>query len=169
LERLSIMLQKGERIFVAVTRFNDLTYSENVAWRKKHKWQGCIYGSGYPISPNIPKNSLIFVIEMNNEQNKIMGIGAIRNRVDRRQEICVYRSDTCHNRYIYQSGRRVDRDDIRDRLTLFWLERLVFKGAGHYKRGRGISRIPWKRFGGKQHKKFIYSFVNGLFEVDNTS
>jgi hypothetical protein len=163
------MLQKGERIFVAVTRFNDLTYSENVAWRKKHKWQGCIYGSGYPISPNIPKNSLIFVIEMNNEQNKIMGIGAIRNRVDRRQEICVYRSDTCHNRYIYQSGRRVDRDDIRDRLTLFWLERLVFKGAGHYKRGRGISRIPWKRFGGKQHKKFIYSFVNGLFEVDNTS
>ena len=146
-----------------------MTYSENVAWRKKHKWQGCIYGSGYPISPNIPKNSLIFVIEMNNEQNKIMGIGAIRNRVDRRQEICVYRSDTCHNRYIYQSGRRVDRDDIRDRLTLFWLERLVFKGAGHYKRGRGISRIPWKRFGGKQHKKFIYSFVNGLFEVDNTS
>ncbi len=162
------MLKKDERIFVAVTRFNDLTYSENLAWRKKHNWSGCIYGSGYPITPDIPRDSLIFVIEMNNEQNKIMGIGAIRNRVDRRQDICVYRSDTCHNRYIYQSGRRVDRDNIKDRLTLCWLERLVFKGAGHYKRGRGISRIPWRRFGGKLHKKFIGWFLSELFSSKGT-
>jgi len=162
------MLKKDERIFVAVTRFNDLTYSENLAWRKKHNWSGCIYGSGYPITPDIPRDSLIFVIEMNNEQNKIMGIGAIRNRVDRRQEICVYRSDTCHNRHIYQSGKRVDRGDIRDRLTLCWLERLVFKGAGHYKRGRGISRVPWQRFGGKKHKKFIGWFLSELFASRGT-
>ena len=44
------------------------------------------------------------------------------------------------------------------------LELILFKGYGHFKRGQGISIIPWKRFG--KSGKDIYELFNNLFTIN---
>ena len=69
------MITYGEKFYIGTTRFNNLTYNENVEWRRKHQWDGCIYGCNKKMPRCVPHMSLIFVLEMNNDTNKIMGIG----------------------------------------------------------------------------------------------
>lgn len=33
-----------ERFWIGTTRFDNKTFKENVDWRTKHNWKGCIYG-----------------------------------------------------------------------------------------------------------------------------
>ena len=61
------------------TRFSNATLGENRAYCSKTGIKGCIYGSPFEMSPNILHDSLVFVIEMNNNSNQIEGIGLIRN------------------------------------------------------------------------------------------
>jgi hypothetical protein len=157
------MLDKGERFYIGTTRFNNFTYKENMEWREKHKWTGCIYGCNKKMPLNVPHLAIVYVIEMNNDENKIMGIGAIRNYINLDHKVCIYKSDTNYNRYIYNSGIRKDRVDINKHLLLA-LELVVFKGYGHFKRGQGISIIPWKRFG--KSGKDIYELFNNLFTIN---
>ena len=42
------------------------------------------------------------------------------------------------------------------------LEIILFKGYGHYKRGQGITVIPWKRFG--KNGTQMYWLFQRLFE-----
>ena len=42
------------------------------------------------IVQSVPKNAIIFVLEMNNDTNKIMGIGIIKNKRDMTQNIKIY-------------------------------------------------------------------------------
>ena len=100
----------------------------------------------------------VYVLEMNNDTNQVMGIGLIRNYINPKYKICVYNSDTNYNRYVYNSGYRKDRSEINEKL-LKALEIILFKGYGHYKRGQGITRIPWKRFG-SSGKNIYYLFQN---------
>ena len=51
---------------LAVTRFNDQTWKENVMYRNSRQNSGCIYNSPRRISPLIYPDTVIFVIEMNN-------------------------------------------------------------------------------------------------------
>lgn len=73
----------NESFLIGTTRFNNDTYQENLDWRNKHKHSGCIYPLNKSIAYTIPPNILICVLEMNNSQNKIMGIGLIRNSYDK--------------------------------------------------------------------------------------
>ena len=98
---------------------------------------------------------------MNNDQNKIMGIGLIRNYINPKYKMCIYKSDTNYNRYIYNSAFRKDRKEINEKF-LEALELILFKGYGHYKRGQGISVIPWKRFG--KNGTQMYWLFQRLFE-----
>ena len=54
-------------------------------------------------------------------------------------------------------------DEINKKL-LEALEIILFTGYGHYKRGQGITRIPWKRFG--ISGKNIYHIFQHLFNND---
>jgi len=74
--------------------------------------------------------------------------------------VCVYKSDTNYNRYVYNSAHRKDRTEINKKL-LVALEFILFKGHGHFKRGQGITTIPWKRFGDSGSD--IYKLFQGLF------
>jgi hypothetical protein len=89
----------NESFLIGTTRFNNDTYQENLDWRNKHKHSGCIYPLNKSIAYTIPPNILICVLEMNNSQNKIMGIGLIRNSYDMRQSIKVYNSDLNYNNF----------------------------------------------------------------------
>ena len=155
---------RNEQFYIGTTRFNDETFKENVDWRMKHRHDGCIYPVNKSIAESITKNVLIYVIEMNNTQNKIMGIGLIRNEYDKKQKIRVYNSDLNYNRYVYHSKHRKDISDIEDKKVIEILEIILFKGYRHMKRGQGITCLPMERFKTKKCKKLMKTFFENLFE-----
>ena len=63
---------------LACTRFNNSTYSENMSYREKNN-EVVIYGATLQIRKIYSAGALIFVAEMNNDTNKIEGIGFIKN------------------------------------------------------------------------------------------
>ena len=124
---------------LAVTHFNNLTYSENRRWCKNKEYEGCIYNCPVRIKESIPINSKIYVIEMNNEINKVIGIGLIKNRIYPKQNK-IY-SDNNYNRYTYLGKKWIDYSLI-DNETLENLELRLFKGKNHLKRSQGIVEVP---------------------------
>jgi len=52
---------------LATTRFTNKTWNENKKWREKNNWKGCIYGSPLKIGEKIIEESIVFVLEMNND------------------------------------------------------------------------------------------------------
>lgn len=127
---------------VAVTRFSDRTWKENKAWREKQSYPGCVYNSPATVAGGIAIDNPIFVVEMNNSQRKILGVGLIQNRV-RPKRVKVYEDDF-YNRYTYYSKFRIDRADFagNDERILTVLEEIIFYGSGHLQRGRGIQKLP---------------------------
>ena len=188
-------------VLVACTRFNNNTWQEYQDWMTTHQQSyeetyhrplKCIYGCPREIShKKIPPHVQVLVIEMNNDENRIMGIGEIENKTASE----VYRTpsrvvafanahstphsgtasnlaqnpppfkkifrDRNYTRYIYignshyatreelERNHTPDAQYINKQLANIMpqtphpiesLERLLFKGAGHMKRGSGITR-----------------------------
>jgi len=157
------MISNHERFFIGTTRFNNDTFAENSKWRCKHNHKGCIYALNKRIPSHIPTDTLIYVLEMNNDENKIMGIGLIRNKRDTQQRIRVYHDNPYYNRYIYHSNQRIAAADVKHQQLLKVMELLVFKGPRHMKRGQGITCIPWKRFKKGKTRKIIRLFFQSMF------
>ena len=219
----------GPPPILTCTRFNNKTWQEYQTWLSAyqqsyehtyHRPLKCIYGTPREIShKKIPPQAKILVIEMNNDENRIMGIGEIQNQTANE----VYRtlpsspstlpfrklfSDRNYTRYIYLGNSRyASREELernhtedaqyinkqlegllpqhattatatattatattatatatatspppppsnstvgeylRQNYPPSWgggttLERLLFKGARHMKRGSGITKIP---------------------------
>jgi hypothetical protein len=192
--------------FLACTRFNNKTWQEYQTWKSANQQTyeqiyqrplKCIYGSPREISNiKIPPQARILVIEMNNDENKIQGIGIIRNETasevyrpssrptstpGRNNASIKYNhifSDRNYTRYIYIGNTyyatreellRNHTDDAQyinillncqipptattattavssppqtpQESIIHYIERLLFKGARHMKRGSGINRI----------------------------
>jgi hypothetical protein len=141
---------------LAVTHFNNLTYSENTRWRKNKNYEGCIYNCPVYIKNSIPINSKMYVIEMNNETNTIIGIGLIINRViTKRHKIY---SDNNYNRYTYRGKKRID-SNLLDEVTLNSLEERLFKGKRHLKRSQGIAQVP------KDVSDEYLNYIKELFDL----
>jgi len=189
---------------LACTRFNNKTWQEYQTWLNAnqetyeqiyHRPLKCIYGSPREISPKkIPLHAKILVIEMNNDENKIEGIGEIINQTASEAYKPVaggapppsFRkifSDRNYTRYIYIGNTRyasreeLERNNTEDAqyineqlaniITLpqtpppsnstvgqylrenypdpHPIERLLFKGARHMKRGSGITRCSFMK------------------------
>ena len=133
---------------LSTTRFNNATWQENCAYRLKNKLLGPIYCSPMKMRETIMVDTLIFVVEMNNEKNQIEGIGLIRNRhipTEDRFKHFVY-DEGNFNRYIYKGEYRIDRNIIETyNLKLVdFLDYILFKGKTHLKRGNGFMRVPDK-------------------------
>lgn len=127
---------------LASTRFNSKTFSEREEYTNKTKIM--CYGAQIKIKSSIPLNALLFVVEMNNEKNQVMGIGLIRNIVSPDAHF-IY-EDNNYNRYIYTGKYRLTREQIEelDEDILIILEIILFKGYTHIKRHSGITIIPSK-------------------------
>ena len=196
---------------IGCTRFNNKTWQEYQTWKSTNQAiyeqtykrpLKCIYGTPREIShKKIPPQSQILVIEMNNDENRITGIGEIQNQTASelyRTASCVSKahstppsipfrkifSDRNYTRYIYIGNTRyasreeLERNHTEDAQYInkqlegilpqhtftttthhhetttttppppippSWgggtpLERLLFKGAKHMKRGSGITR-----------------------------
>ena len=128
----------------ASSRFTDATWSENESYRMRSEFAGCVYGTPQQMSPKIDPKSLVFVVEMNNSQNKVMGVGLVRNLHVTNKIYKIYDSGN-FNRYIFVGKYRVDRADLSAGL-LQKLDYILFKERTHLKRGAGITTIPDKLF-----------------------
>ena len=131
--------------YVLTTRFNTATWEENKSFREKEKYINCIYCSPNGTSQSIPLNSLLFVLEMNNTTNKIMGIGLVRNTAFR-EHYKVY-GYGYYNLVAYIGYHRMEREEMcHDTIgnVCIWeeLEQLCFKGKGHLKMGNGMTSFP---------------------------
>ena len=133
--------------YLASTRFNDITWEENRKYREECINRSAIYGTTIKIHEKYPLRSSIFVVEMNNDRNQIMGIGLIRNSLILDKKYCIYK-DQNYNRYIYKGEYWVSREQIEryDTELVEILENMLFKGKSHLKRQSGISIITPKLF-----------------------
>ena len=92
----------------------------------------------------------MFVVEMNNDLNKVMGIGLICNTLWNSKKVRIYKNHY-YNRYCYSGEHRLDRSELLDETVVIegvkvgllrLLEVLCFMGSTHSKRNRGISLLP---------------------------
>ena len=161
------MLKLPHNIFyLTTTRFNNKTFRENREYRKRYKFNGCIYGVPREMPAKIPPMAKVFVLEMNNDKNEIEGIGYIFNRINYKRRYRIYQ-DMNYNRFTYISKHRVDRSQMTDAELKYLkqLEAMVFKGSNHLKRGQGITSVPQSKIS-RQHKVII-QFMANLFLKGN--
>lgn len=138
--------KKKLNCIVTTTRFNNKTYKELKRYKELKNISGCIYNVSKPIAINIDKNDILYVVEMNNDTNKIIGIGMIQNKLN--YDTHEIYSDKNYNRYTYIGKYRLDREELisnsDNKKLIEILEEKIFKGKSHLKRGQGITRIPEK-------------------------
>jgi hypothetical protein len=128
-----------------VTRFTNETWRENCIWRESNEGiQGCIYNSPFTLPGSIGELPNVFIIEMNisPDSNRIIGVGLVKNRLLPTPHR-VY-SDNKYNFYTYKGKYRMSREDFtpEELLRIEELERFLFKGYSHLKRGIGFSKLP---------------------------
>jgi len=130
------------KFFVMTTRFNNNTWNENRVYCNKIK-VNTAYCAPIPITSKIPPDVNIGILEMNNDLNRITGIGLIKNKLY--QSLYIY-DDGNYNRNTYIGKRRIDRVDMNEEeeKIMVLLDSLCFKGRGHLKRGQGITSFPVK-------------------------
>ena len=142
---------------ITTTRFNNETFQQNKNYMKKANIKGCIYGTPIRIKSNVPLETNVYVIEMNNDKNKIEGIGLINNRTILDKNYRIY-TDMDYNRYIYKGTCRLDTNSISDeyfKRVIYVLEQLLFKGGRHCKRAHGITNLADWIINNKHEFNFI--------------
>lgn len=153
---------------IMTSRFNDKTWDENVNYRTENNWKGCIYGSPQLNSISITQDCILFIIEMNNDKNQVMGIGLVRNNpmicmsglildkknygpylsamdaFDKNQKKMKIYNNGSYNRYIFMGKHRIDRTEMTDAelKIIKALDVVCFTGNYHMKRGNGLKSFP---------------------------
>jgi hypothetical protein len=130
---------------IMTTRFNNETAEENRIYRsKKHIENYCIYGTPVEVSRSIHPDAKMIVLEMNNDQNRIIGIGLLVNRRNI-NTYTVYKNPG-YNRYCYLGKDRITREEMseEEEITMKIFDKLCFEGTLHSKRGHGLRTFPTK-------------------------
>lgn len=134
--------------YIVTTRFNNDTWKENQEFIKKHNQTAkkpikCIYPVSH-INQQLPQNTIFYVLEMNNEINKIMGIGLVKN-IPIYNKYDVYKN-TKYNEYAYIGYHRIDRKDMNEleETIMKVFDYYCFKGRTHLKRLKGMKIFPQK-------------------------
>jgi len=149
---------------IGTSRYNNETWLSNCLYREKNQIVS-LYGCPCPISSKVPYRHPLFIIEMNNSTNQILGIGYILNSYETARYCKVYECIN-YNRYVYKGKYRIDRiviENYNPRL-LEILDTTLFKGKTHMKRGKGITLIPEKLLNHPLCKDInLYSEIKCLF------
>jgi len=159
--------KKQIRNFLLTSRFNNSTWCENELFRKEHPNFNCIYCSPDPVTCSIPIDSVLFVLEMNNDTNKIMGIGMVRNHPIL-NKFFVYENGN-YNRYVYIGKNRISREDMsgEEEQIMQAFDILCFKGNRHMKRGQGLKSFPVDMLY-RVSKKIdldLVNFIGNMFKI----
>jgi len=130
------------KYFLTTSRFDNHTWQENQNYKKKNPKIKCIYCTPEPITKAIPIDSVVFVLEMNNDINKIVGIGMIRN-YSYMDKYHVYQNGN-YNRFNYVGKHHISREDMtaKELAILEIMDKMCFTGNRHMKRGQGLRSFP---------------------------
>ena len=107
----------------------------------------------------------MFVLEMNNDENKIMGIGMVMNK-PRINRYSVYENGN-YNRYSFVGNHRIDRAQMNEEEIVIMrvFDILCFTGNRHMKRGQGLTMFPVDMLY-KCHKKVdLIEFIRNMFKT----
>jgi len=161
--------KKQMRNHIMTSRFNTTTWNENEGYRNSHNNVGCIYCSPDPIANIIPIDTIMFVLEMNNDNNKIMGIGMIRNRPIV-SKLSVYTNGN-YNRYVFVGKTRINRKDMSEdeERIMKVFDILCFSGNKHMKRGQGVKSFPSDMLYKMAARLDIVSFISEMFKARITT
>lgn len=163
-------------VFICTTRFNTETLQQNCEWRRRNqKMDECVYGSPIPMKHAVRESAWMIVLEMQNDANKISGIGLVKNipnlpgvpilqgGSNNGLKPSVYKCGN-YNRFIYQGAYRIDllSNEIEltreEELVIKMLELALFYGPNHSKRGKGICELP-------KHVASLYDFKECLKQL----
>ena len=152
--------------YIGTIKYNKYCRVDEVQrWKDMKKWEGCVYSVPKPIAKCIRKRKYIFVIEMNNNTNKIEGIGFIRN-IDNLGRNTGIHHDMKYNLYNYNSSFHVGFKDMCKKDNgnyIEFLTRLLFYGRSHYKRGPGIITVSPSRFNTLDYYHKTIDYFKSLF------
>ena len=158
--------------YIATTRFNNATFAENMAYRKK-TGESVLYGPSIRIHEKYSIGCIMFVFEMNNEENRIEGIGVIKNQTVHDKKYKIY-SESDYNRIIYRGSHWLSREQLleldEELVTIF--DKMLFKGKSHLKRQSGITVVTeklTKKWEQDLHnlKRRIRDIFIGIFKLDD--
>ena len=154
------------------TRFTDETFQQYQRYKNNHQIDGSLYNVAYYLRFNTVKlNVPMIILEMNNTQNKLMGMGLVLNQFQDMNKHDIY-TDINYNRYTYQSKYYIsfaeyspDWKYVPDlktvRKVIFALETVCFFGKTHIKRGAAFTRVPTKLLSKYEYyivKKILYEW-----------
>jgi len=153
-----------QRQYIMTSRFNNRTYSEMKAYCQTTRAIKSIYGVPREITHHVSRDSILFVLEMNNETNRIDGIGMVRNQAFPKRH-GVYKNDA-YNMYSYVGKLHIDRDDMDDEEYQFMeiFDILCFKGCRHQKRCQGITRFPIDLLEKFREKLDLTDYISKMFK-----
>jgi len=156
--------KKQQHKFLLTSRFNTETWSQNKNYRRHHSQIGCIYCSPDPISQHIPSEAIMFILEMNNDANKIMGIGMVRNNPNI-NKYNIY-TEGNYNRYVYMGNTRIGREEmnIEEDKIMQVFDILCFKGNKHMKRGQGLKSFPTDMLFRCSNLLDLVEFISKMFK-----
>jgi len=162
--------------YIACTRFTTSNYKDNIDYRVKHNVE-VIYGAPIQIRNKYPAGSFLFVAEMNNETNKIEGVGLIKNLLVVNKHKIYDNNEYIRYQYCgkyWLSREKLDAIDI-EISEIF--DNILFKGKSHLKRISGITVLTDKLFTNwnyelcdlknKVKRAFLFNFKcsNNVFET----
>ena len=110
-----------------------------------------VYNTPIKIHESVGVGKELYIFELNNDKNKIMGLVRLNNVIEKRKYNKIH-DDMNYNRYSY-NGVRIDRKDITDKDNLEKIEKILFYGSRHQKRGQGIQKV------GDESKKDINKLI----------
>jgi hypothetical protein len=155
---------RNDKFHLVTARYNNVTHKELVEYKKKRNIDGCLFNVPREMPEGVMREGKVFVFEMNNDRNQIMGIGYLLNRI-RYDKYYKVHSDMNYNRCSYVGKYHVSREKILEceehKDVLEIIENIVFRGKNHIKRGQGFISIPEKKM--KEHKMRILRMLIELF------
>lgn len=155
--------RKQLNYMVVTSRFSTDTLLENASFRQRNPKVGCVYCCPTPITEKIPQDMVLFVLEMNNTINKIVGIGMVKNRAICNKYKVYY--NVSYNRFVYLGTKRISRENMTEEeeeiMQVF--DVLCFKGASNMKRGQGITAFSIELLYRVSKTKDLVEFVKQMF------
>lgn len=141
-------LRDRQPVTICTSRFSDASWQCNQAFREQHGL-ACAYVSPDPLAGAVPVAGIVMVLEMNNTQNRLEGVGLVRNQ-RARVSLPLGMYDSALPQYapvaphVWFGRHHVTRAEmLRVCPTLLQvLELALFRGRAHVKRGRGVLALP---------------------------
>jgi len=132
----------NKNINFCVIPVNNINIRENLNWKEKKNFKGCIYSTPQKGLRHIKNNETVLIFEANMDENRIEGMGIIQKKEPIFCKHKIYNNNN-NNRYCYKGENHFEIQEIIniDKELIEKIEKMIFTGYWHMKRINSISLI----------------------------